>query len=90
VGVGLAWCGDGVEHPQVSASSDRHGWLPDATFNLIPGLVTMSKLIAQLKQIILFLLSPLFALAYMAVFPGVALQMLFAELKGKSGDKARV
>ena len=50
----------------------------------------MSKLIAQLKQIILFLLSPLFALAYMAVFPGVALQMLFAELKGKSGDKARV
>lgn len=49
----------------------------------------MSKLIAQLKRIILFLLSPLFALAYMAVFPGVALRMLAADMKGKSADKAR-
>jgi hypothetical protein len=43
----------------------------------------MSKLIARLKQIVLFLLSPFFALAYMAVFPGVALKML---LSGKTGE----
>lgn len=49
----------------------------------------MSKLIAQLKRIVLFLLSPLFALAYMAVFPGVALRMLAADLKAKPDDKPR-
>ncbi len=43
----------------------------------------MSKLIARLKQIILFLLSPFIALAYMAAFPGVALKML---VSGNTGD----
>ncbi len=41
----------------------------------------MSKLMQQLKRIVLFLLSPLFALAYMATFPMVALGMLKTLLK---------
>lgn len=47
-----------------------------------PGVrAAMSKLMQQLKRIILFLLSPLFALAYMATFPMVALGMLKTLLK---------
>jgi hypothetical protein len=46
----------------------------------------MSKFIAQLKRIVLFLLSPFIALAYMAVFPGVALRMMLSGEKGESRD----
>lgn len=41
----------------------------------------MSKFMLQLKRIVLFLLSPLFALGYMATFPMVALGMLKTLLK---------
>ena len=50
----------------------------------------MSKFIAQLKRIVLFLLSPFIALAYMAVFPGVAMRMLLSGNKGESQDSGRV
>lgn len=51
-------------------------------FKTDPGVrAVMSKLMQQLKRIILFLLSPLFALAYMATFPMVALGMLKTLLK---------
>lgn len=43
----------------------------------------MSKLIQHLKRIVLFLLSPLFALAYMGAFPGVAMGMLLKDIKAK-------
>ena len=43
----------------------------------------MSKPIAQLKKIVMFLVSPLFAFGYMALFPLVALGML---LKGNKGE----
>jgi hypothetical protein len=46
----------------------------------------MSKFIAQLKRIVLFLLSPFIALAYMAVFPGVALKMLVSGNTGEAQD----
>ena len=50
----------------------------------------MSKLIAQLKKIIMFLLSPLFALGYMALFPVVALGMLLKGNKGEPEGSGRV
>ena len=48
----------------------------------------MSKLMVQLKRIILFLLSPLFALGYMATFPMAALGMLKILLKTGEMPKA--
>lgn len=51
-------------------------------FKTDPGVrAVMSKLMQQLKRILLFLLSPLFAFAYMATFPMVALGMLKTLLK---------
>lgn len=41
----------------------------------------MSNLVLRLKRMVLFLLSPLFAFAYMATFPMVALGMLKTLLK---------
>lgn len=41
----------------------------------------MSRIVVRLKRMGLFLLSPLFAFAYMATFPPVALGMLKTLLK---------
>ncbi|MGE4073645.1 MAG: hypothetical protein AB7E72_20935 [Lysobacterales bacterium] len=46
----------------------------------------MSKLILQVKRIILFLISPFIALAYMAAIPIVAVSMLKEIRKARVGD----